>query len=121
MQMCLLSTWLFGTIEKKTIIWLTVDFLINIFVNIVRKQEKKPVQKKTNKKKKKERKQNPLRAMAKDLLTKLPFDQVAVVENNFRMNYGIGYSMLDIDDDEDDNRWIACRHYMLMYQMRKKD
>jgi hypothetical protein len=89
---------------------LTVDFLINIFLNIVRKQKRKTVQKRRTKS----------TFMAMDQLTKLMIDQFVVVLNNFHMNYEIVYLRLDIDDD-DDNQWMTYKHYMLMDQMLKMD
>jgi hypothetical protein len=76
---------------------LTVDFLINIFLNIVRKQKENCTKKKTQRQRKR---RNPL-VMAMHLLTKLMVDQFVVVLNNFHMNYEIVYWMLDIDDDDD--------------------
>lgn len=49
-----------------------------------------------------------------DLLTKLMFDLLVVVLNNFHMNYEIVDWMLDIDDD--DNQLMTYKHYMLMDQ-----
>jgi hypothetical protein len=55
--------------------------------------------------------------MAMHLLTKLMVDQFVVVVSNFHRNYEIVHWVLDIDDDDDDNQWIAYKHYMTMDQM----
>lgn len=89
---------------------MTVDFLINIFLNIVRKQKKRLY----TKRKEKKEKRNPL-LMAKHQLTMLKAEHFAVVLNSFHTYYEIADLMLDIDDDGD-NQSMTYKHCMLMGQ-----